>query len=245
MDAIWKNPSDTFSLKENHVDIWRIFISEQINFLDDYNELLSKKEIKKSKAYAFEKDKNSYLIRHAALRQLIGSYLNIEPNSIKFDTQGNDKPILKTPQTLKFNLSHSGDMILIAISPNLEVGIDVEMNKPLPDFANIVKSYFSKNEIDKLFNLSETDQLEGFYNCWTRKEAYIKATGQGLSTPLDQFSVSLIPGAAPKLTRVEWDPDELDNWTMFHIDAAQDYIGALCAAGESIQTSWWNFQVES
>ncbi len=167
----------------------------------------------------------------------MGRYAGREPSAIAFRYGGWGKPGLDEARDgdgLQFNLSHSGDLALLAVARGRRLGIDVEAVRPMADAGPIAARFFSPRECERFRRLPESEQLAAFFRCWTRKEAYMKATGAGMSMPLDQFDVTLSPGEPPALLRVEGLPDEPSRWSYRDLDPGPGYLAALAVEG----TGW-------
>ena len=141
---------------------------------------------------------------------------------------------------IHFNLSHSDGLIFYAFTRGLEIGVDIENIRDLADMEQITERFFSKREKADFCALPQEKRNVAFFNCWTRKEAFIKAIGQGLFYPLDDFDVSLIPGEEPKLIRIKNQSAEL-NWTMKGLLPAPGYIAAVAAAAKGLQFSFYHW----
>jgi 4'-phosphopantetheinyl transferase len=164
------------------------------------------------------------------LRSILGGCLSVDPRLLCFRYSAYGKPALTDEfggQTIRFNLSHSDGRALFAVTEHCEVGIDVEHIKA--DFATmeIAEKFFSPAEVAQLRLLPIERRPQGFFNCWTRKEAYVKARGEGLSYPLEKFDVSLAPGAAAALLRTEDEPDEVRRCMLKDLAVGYGYVGAL------------------
>ncbi|MBZ0307063.1 MAG: 4'-phosphopantetheinyl transferase superfamily protein, partial [Anaerolineae bacterium] len=128
---------------------------------------------------------------------------------------------------LAFNLSHAFELVLYAVGRGVSIGVDIEYLRPVNEFWDIARSYFSKREVAMLQTVPPNQQLEAFYNCWTRKEAYIKARGEGLSMPLNQFDVTLIPGDPARLLEIRGSRNEADQWQLESFIPQVGYVAAL------------------
>lgn len=158
-----------------------------------------------------------FVVAHARLRQLLAPLLDIAPSRIQFSAGEHGKPLLAgtaARSELHFNLSHSGAYGLIGWAHGREIGVDVEVWRPTSDEAALVRRYFSPSEIAAYEALPPALRTEGFFNCWTRKEAYIKAVGRGLGLPLDSFDVSIDSGAAACLLRPSGLCDDARQWSL-------------------------------
>ncbi|HKG53037.1 MAG TPA: 4'-phosphopantetheinyl transferase superfamily protein, partial [Anaerolineales bacterium] len=141
---------------------------------------------------------------------------------------------------LNFNLSHSGSMALYAITRNMEIGVDIECIQSDFEYEEIAQRFFSVNEVAVLRTIPTEKKLEAFYNCWTRKEAYIKALGKGLSLPLDSFEVSFAPWESPLLI-TKAGPQERSLWTLLNLKPGPGYMGALAVKGIGCGFRYWEW----
>ena len=199
--------------------------------------LLSPDERARAESFYFENDRNRFIVARGLLRKLLASYLNSEANQLTFDYLEKGKPSLigARDSWLKFNLAHSRDLALFAFSREREVGVDLEFIRDDVAEAELAERFFSEPEVQALSSLPAELRRQGFFNCWTRKEAYIKARGAGLSMSLAEFSVSLMPGEAALLLQTQAEPDELKRWAMKLVDVPAGYAGALVAEGQDWQ----------
>jgi 4'-phosphopantetheinyl transferase len=201
--------------------------------LEGLKKLLSIDEQDRAGRFHFERDRHRFSAARGALRAILGRYLGIEPRAITFDYGPQGKPSLAmaTPW-LRFNVSHSKGLALIAISYGRELGVDVEFVRSLARGPRISERFFSPREAEAIRSVPEHLQERAFFACWTRKEAYIKARGGGLSIPLDGVEVSVDPREPPALLGVRDDPDGPLSWGMKELLPADGYIAALVAQGK-------------
>ena len=186
--------------------------------------LLDAAERARAARFRFERDRRRYVVRRGRLRTLLAGYLDHEPADVALTVDRFGKPALATG-ALRFNLSHSHGLALYAIAFGIEVGCDLERRDPRLAGADVAARFFSPGEVRALRALAPARRTEGFFNCWTRKEAYVKARGCGLSLPLDGFDVSLAPGEPAALLR------GCDGWSVAAFAPAPDYHAAVVAAG--------------
>ncbi|HYU89733.1 MAG TPA: 4'-phosphopantetheinyl transferase superfamily protein [Gemmatimonadales bacterium] len=193
--------------------------------------LLSAAERERARRFAFGRDARRFIVGRARLRQLLGARLGVRPESVQLVYGARGKPALANSgkNSLRFNLSHCDDLAVYALSSGREVGIDVEAMRPLPDADAIAARFFSRREHAAYRALDPCDQPRGFFQCWTRKEAFIKALGEGLSHPLDSFDVSLAPGAPAELLRVEPVPRDDRGWRLASFSPAPGFVAAVAA----------------
>ncbi|HTF28372.1 MAG TPA: 4'-phosphopantetheinyl transferase superfamily protein, partial [Flavitalea sp.] len=153
------------------------------------------------------------------------------------------KPGIANSNALQFNITHSQNVALFAFTKKFTIGIDVEFVNPDIEVKDIAKNFFSTNEIMNLLALPVKQQALGFFNCWTRKEAFIKAVGEGLSFPLDKFEVSLEPGKPAKLLATHWEPAAVSKWSMYSMSPEPNFVGSLAIEGLVEQVEFWNWQM--
>ena len=184
----------------------------------------------------FAKDREAFLCSHVAMRKILGEWLGIEGRAIVYEKNEYGKPSLmpaQNPQNLHFNLSHSHKIALLAIRPQHLVGVDVEWMRPLSDAERVVASHFSPIEQEAYHAVANQQKTEAFFNGWTRKEAFIKAHGLGLSFPLKQFALTLTPNQPAKLI---WVADAYDDgrlWSVADLEMPANYAGAVVTTGDN------------
>jgi 4'-phosphopantetheinyl transferase len=203
--------------------------------------VLSPEETARAERFHFDRHRRAFILGRAALRFLLASYLDLDAAAVQFVYGPQGKPALAPMlenASLRFNASHSGDLAAYAFTSGCEIGVDVERYRALADLENIARRFFSPEETAELLELSLADKASGFFNCWTRKEAYIKAMGGGLSIPLDSFRVTLAPGTAARMVSIEGGHHAARGWTLYHFTPAPHYAGAIAYRDQprSIQT---------
>jgi 4'-phosphopantetheinyl transferase len=231
----WPTTSDNVTLSEGRVDVWAVTLDSGQDCLSECSRLLSEGEISRAERFHFEADKRRYTIARGSLRKLIGRYLKREARSITFQTNEYGKPSLEDDVALSFNISHSGEMAVMAFSYGRNVGIDIEFVRENIDHESLSERFFSRAEVLVLKSLDEKDRLRCFYETWTRKEAFIKAVGKGLSIPLDQFDVSVGVGVSPALTDVRYDRLNSNGWFMAGIVLNASFAGAIVVEGGEVE----------
>ncbi|MBL9213333.1 MAG: 4'-phosphopantetheinyl transferase superfamily protein [Opitutaceae bacterium] len=200
--------------------------------------LLSPDEQARAARFRRETDRHRFVAAHGGLRQLLGGYLNQPPAALGFVVGEFGKPALADAaagRTLSFNLSHAGDWILIALAAGQAVGVDVEPIRPDLDFMPIARAQFSPDEVTALTAEPPGAQANAFFRCWTRKEAYLKARGQGLAYSLRDFSVALGAETRPALRWVADDPSAAGRWTVLECAPAAGYAGAVVVEGSPVR----------
>lgn len=208
--------------------VWLAGLNLPAPAFDLCKSFLSAEEIARANRFRFEKDHNHFIVGRGLLRRLLGNYLNHDPARLTFSYNRYGKPLLENlAPELHFNLSHSHGYALLAFALRAEVGVDIE--KLRPDFATreIAERFFAPDEVAVLASLKPNQQANAFFKCWTRKEAFIKAHGMGLSFGLDKFSVSFAPDASPALLRSDPEPNASQQWSLFDLPVPENYLGAL------------------
>ncbi len=241
----WQFAAPNITLSDDEVHVWRASLEAPASELQNLRKILADDEVRRADRFRFPKDRHHYTVARAVLRILLGRYLNLNPEEIRFEYNAYGKPDLDSTagdDALKFNLSHSGKLVLYAFTRHREVGIDIEwILRRLDQTEGIAERYFSARENAALRPLPEHLKQEAFFNCWTRKEAYIKARGKGLSLPLDQFDVTLRPGEPAELLETRDDPQHAARWTMQKLMPGPDYIAALVVEGDGWHMKCWQW----
>jgi 4'-phosphopantetheinyl transferase len=190
-------------------------------------QLLAQDETDRALRFRFRQLYEKFVISHGVLRCLLARYLNCNPADIEFTHGCNGKPFLKLDSALQFNMTHSGQLAVIAFGPGCEIGIDAEQIRPIPDMQQIADRFFCPEEASELLSLPETDREHAFYRCWTRKEAYLKAMGDGLAAALGNFRVTVQPNLPARLVHIQNETSAAGAWTVQDIDVSAGYAAAL------------------
>lgn len=238
---VWPLPPSNLTLPHHTVHVWAWDYGCPSDDLRRYITLLSPEEYSRMQRFHFEKDRLRYTVSHAILRLLLGRYLSIEPASIAFEQNEFGKPRLAPDLAAKldFNMSHTDRIALLAIAAGLKIGIDVEEIRPVE--RETVEQHFSLQEQSDLATLTGSAWLEGFYNCWTRKEAILKGEGLGLNIMLDAFDVSLKPDAEPIVLGIRPDAGFNSSWHLRHLRPAPLTAVALATNVHPIDVACYRF----
>ena len=191
--------------------------------------VLSREERARADRFRFERHRRRFIVRRAALRSILGAYGGVAPGDVAYRPGPWGKLELHEMGacSVSFNSSHSEDRALIAVTTEHRIGVDIERVRELPEQYDIEHRFFSECEQEELARLRGTERLLGFFLCWTRKEALVKAMGLGLQVPLDSLDVAAVPGEPPAVLRVGLDGDAGQNWSMVQPDAPPGFVAAL------------------
>jgi 4'-phosphopantetheinyl transferase len=218
-------------IEPQQVHIWKADLQIAPS-LDELVSVLTADERARAERFHFARDRRRFIARRGYLRRLTGRYLGSAPGDVRFSYSAAGKPFLARDcggDELSFNMSDSGELAVYAFTlaeTSPTIGIDVEQIEPAVARERIAEHFFSPYEIATLRTLPASEQIQGFFNCWTRKEAYLKAIGDGLALPLDQFDVSLIPGEPAELLRAAGDTNT-SQWVLQELNVGCSYVAAV------------------
>jgi 4'-phosphopantetheinyl transferase len=240
----WLPAPERPPLGHNEIHIWRAALNLEPVHIHDLRRSLSPDEQARADRFHFEKDQVQYIATRGILRFILGCYAGFKPSQLFFSYNPYGKPaLINQPfkEKLCFNISHSHGLALYAVAKAREVGVDVERIEPEVARKTIAEQFFSRQEINDLRRLPPNLQPEAFFNCWTRKEAYIKARGKGLSIPLDEFDVSLVPGQPAALLHTRGDPEDVLRWSLRELVPGEGYAAAIAAEGHRWHVNCWQW----
>jgi 4'-phosphopantetheinyl transferase len=250
-------------LPPRELQLWKVELDAATLADDHLAEMLSADERRRWQRFLREADRRRFLVSHAALRTILGKYLGTPPDRVEITSATGGKPQLPPPSNglpLRFNLSHSEGLAMVALALGQEVGVDVEHVHPFADMGDIVERYFAPAERAAWQALPAEEQCAAFFRCWTRKEAYLKAQGIGLSGGLDRFEVSMAPagegrrGQSPSVPRpcehgarlravaangyspllpieLRDVPELVERWTLYDVSPGGEYCAACAVEG--------------
>jgi 4'-phosphopantetheinyl transferase len=234
--SVWSEPPESLSLGTGEVHVWRLALDQPESVLAEFRSTLEAHELERASRFHFEKHRNHFVVGRGGLRHVLARYLDVRPDEFRFSYGDYGKPVLANGG-LRFNMSHSDGVALFAVALDRELGVDVEHIRADFATADIAQRFFSRGEVQTFNALRKEEQVAAFFRCWTRKEAYIKAIGRGLSEPLDAFDVTLAPGEVAALLRAE--RGDVARWAMFDVAVEDDYAGALAAEAPVSDIRYW------
>lgn len=236
----WQFPESFPKLGIGEVHIWRVPLIRTEKELIEFKKILNQEEQDRAAKFKVKGAANSFMVARAILRKLLSGYLQIFPHDVVFQQNQYGKLYLDS-SPLQFNLSHSRDLALFIFALNTTVGIDVEFVREDYEFTDIASKFFSRAESEALFSLPKNEQLQAFFNCWTCKEAFIKAKGVGLFCALDDFSVEVTSVKQGKM-KLDLPNDELDShgWFLEAIDPGDTYSGAFAIGARNYLVNFYS-----
>ncbi len=242
LNPSWRLPPADMSPPTQGIHVWCTALERPAAQLDRFVRLLSPDEHARAGRFHFERDRRRFIVGRGALRMILSRYLQVDPERLRFGYSARGKPYL-LPElnwcALQFSLAHSNELVVYAFVCKSAVGIDLEYVHPLADAEQLAARFFAPGEVAALQALPDDQKLAAFFNCWTRKEAYIKARGDGLAYPVDHFQVSLAPGEPARLLKIEGSAEEAARWFMAAFMPDPAYIAALAVEGCASDLEFW------
>ncbi len=238
-----RSPAPGEELRPGEIHVWSVRLDPDSAAVERLGRTLSADEWERANRFRFDRHRRQYVVGRGALRALVAAYAGGRPEAVRFRYGHRGKPFLESPAPggLQFNLSNSDELALVGFVNGPEIGVDVEYLRPMPDCEQISERFFSESERQVLRSIPGRAKEEAFFNCWTRKEAYLKAVGEGLAAPLDSFDVTLAPGNPPRMLTLEGDPERAARWFFRHLLPAEDYVGAVAIDGGEWAVKTWSF----
>jgi 4'-phosphopantetheinyl transferase len=240
----WAPPPPQLRLADDEIHVWRAWLDRPAQPADRLARTLSADERARADRFRFDHDRRRFVAGRAILRAILARYLDLAPGAVVFRYLSHGKPALASPAVrpaVQFNLAHADQLALYAFCASADVGIDIERLRPIPEAAQIAERFFAAGERAILRSLPPERVDEAFLTCWTRKEAYLKAVGAGLSAPLDACEVTLAPGEPARLLRFTGDSRQGSDWLLRSLVPAPGYLGACAVRGGhgQVRTFGW------
>lgn len=228
----WAPAPASMVLPHAVVHVWLAFCSPDTP-TSAFEQELADDERVRARRFVFERDRRRYVVARRTLRRLLGAYLGVAPADVRFTYAAHGKPELAEghDRRLDFNMSHSDEAVLIAVSAAGPVGVDIEGLRAMRDRDDVARRTFAPGEFERLCALDDERRTEAFFACWTRKEAFVKAIGEGLSHPLERFEVTLGPDEPPRLLHIDGDRQRAASWTIAALPRVPGFASALALNG--------------
>ncbi len=236
----WQKTPDTLSLSKDHIDIWLCELKQLSGDINNFYSILSEDERGRADKLKVEDKKQQYIITRGALRQRLGLLANIDPKDFVFDYLEHGKPVLNNDARFKditFNISHSNDLALIAVAQKQNIGIDIEKINHESDHQALMTRFFSKAEQAEFQTMLDANKARAFCACWTRKEAFIKAVGDGVSYGLDSFDVTVDPDK--QALEINLHKPSEETWSAINLPINDDYMACLVSNGGDVDVRCW------
>lgn len=230
-------PPDRWELRPGEIDVCSVPLAASPACLANFERFLAPEERDRADRFRTAALRKAFIVSRGTLRAILGRCLDLAPADVSLEYGERGKPRVAGGGALRFNLSHSGGRALYALSLDREMGVDLEQVCPMADCESIARRFFNGGEIRDLLSLPPGQREKAFFTCWTRKEAYIKACGEGLGIALDGFRVSLLPSEPPLLET----PADSRTWSLFDTSPEPGYAGALVAEGSARSLRAWVF----
>jgi 4'-phosphopantetheinyl transferase len=241
----WPVPREQPHLAPGVVHVWCLALDLPESTIDSLRAILSSDEQERTARYLFDKHRRRFIACRGQVRQILAAYLGADPAEIRFRYGARGKPDLSDPwrkSQIQFNISDSHEMALCALARHRELGVDLEYLERPSDFDSLAAHFFAPREVGALRSLPEERRVEAFFNCWTRKEAVLKAVGVGLSMPLNRLEVTLVPQDPARVLIFEGDTSAAQSWWLESFEPATSYIGALASHGSPLEVVPWRFE---
>jgi 4'-phosphopantetheinyl transferase len=238
----WVRPDAPPILALDEVHVWRFDLDEMIPGGLALERQLSAEERDRARRFRFGRDRERYLAGRAALRGILAGYVEARPETLRFVRAPQGKPaLLAAPEGLEFNLTHADWCAMVAVARGRRVGVDVESIRLGHRGMDVARRFFAHAEVETLLAAPPEERAATFVRCWTRKEAYVKARGDGLSLSLQDFEVPLATGATRALASSREDSAEVERWSLRELVPAPCHLGALVVEGEGFDLRAWEW----
>lgn len=225
------------ALDAGALHLWWVNLDALRGRLDAWRAWLSPDERARAARFHFDRDAGRFVLARSILRLLLARYLDSDPAAVAIEYGEHGKPRLAAGAGPAFNVSHTGGIALLAFTPNVAIGVDIERVQQPPDLADVMRSHFAPQERAAIEAVPAAERLAAFYRCWTRKEAVLKALGWGLARPLDSFEVSI---GEPRLLRMDGEPD-VATWRMQAFEPVEGFAAAAAWRGLPLEARCWSF----
>jgi 4'-phosphopantetheinyl transferase len=237
LSILWKPPLEKPILSEDAIHVWCASLQRSTFEIEQLAASLSQDERTRASRFHFPHHQRRFIVARGLLRRLLADYLQLDPSQIEFSYTQRGKPEIAKDSLLQFNLSHSEELVVYAFCWHHPVGVDIEYIRLASDIEQIADRFFTKWEYDRLRSLPPAEQTLAFFRCWTRKEAYLKACGDGIAGGLDSIEVSLTPEA--EIRQINTSTALAQNWGLQNLTPAVDYVGAIASPNPNLEMSYW------
>ncbi len=242
LSSPWPIAEEQPQLVPDVVHVWYLPLELAAKQVEELHACLSPDERERAARYHFDRHRRRFVACRGQVRRILAGYLNDRADALRFRCGARGKPALDAAgrdSAIEFNVSNSEEVALLAVALDRELGVDVEHVREPRDFEGLAAQFFARTEVEQLRSLPEVQRREAFFNCWTRKEAVLKAVGTGLAFPLDKVVVTLTPGEPARLVMYDDDPAAASQWWLVSLAPKPGYVGALAARGDPLEVHCW------
>ena len=240
----WPPCAEIPQLTGSEIHVWATTLAPAPEQLQKTLPTLSVDELARAKRFKFDQHRNRFIAGRGALRAILGRSLGASPAALRFEYQANGKPELArefASAGIHFNLAHTEDLALVAVTRIGVVGVDVEGVRPIKNADELVARFFSPRENELFQKVSNAEKPAAFFNLWTRKEALLKATGEGITRSLSLVEVSFLPGEAARLLAVSGDAEKAAQWSLRELSPATGFTGAIAIQARDVDAKCWKW----
>ena len=240
----WPARSDAAPLPDSEIHVWATTLAVPPDRLASLAATLSPDEMERARKYKFERHRNRFIAGRGALRGILGPYLHANPADLRFIYSANGKPALAenfADAGIHFNLAHTEDLALVAVTRVDRIGVDVESVRPVKNVEDLVARFFSGRENEAFQKVPDDQKPAAFFNLWTRKEALLKATGEGITRSLSLVEVSFLPGEPARLLAISGDAGQAAQWSLRELSPAAGFTGAFAIQAQEIRVQCWKW----
>jgi 4'-phosphopantetheinyl transferase len=244
VESAWPIPREHPILIPGTVHIWCLSLDLPPSQIDSLQSDLSADELDRAARYKFDRHRRRFVACRGQVRRILATYLGVSADGLSFDYGPKGKPALAAPRResrIEYNVSHSHEMALCAVALDQELGVDIELLRAPFNFEGIANQFFAVEEVRVLRGLPDESRLQGFFTCWTRKEAVLKAVGAGLSIPLNKVVVSVTPQEPASVLKFESESGDREEWWIEHLEPSPGYVGAIASLGRPLRSICWQF----
>ena len=220
----------SFRLEDGRIEVWCVDTSVPPDFISQLERVLSMEEKDRAARFQFARHRNAYVVSRGLLRSLLARYTGSSELAVTFQYGGNGKPFLPHSR-IQFNISHTDGLVILAFAEDCALGVDVEYIRPIDDMTQIASRFFSPAEARELAGLPEGKRQRAFFLCWTRKEAYIKALGDGLSIPLSDFQVTFADDEPARFVQIGTETSVHSEWVLQNLEISRSHAAAIAYPG--------------
>jgi len=244
LQRTWLAPPELLMLKNDEVHVWRISFEMTTHQVRMLEQLLSADELERAERFYFQKDRVHFIVARGLLRTILGRYVDRNPKDLQFCYGPNGKPALteETGGKFRFNVSHSHGLSLFTVSLNRDTGVDLEYIRSDLSVGDIAEQFLSPRELLAFKAVPEHDRTRAFFTAWTRKEAYLKAQGRGLSGDLKQLEVVPALGCPSEFPEINGSNQEDSPWLLMDLAVLPEYAAALVVEGHDLQLKFWQWE---